>query len=1038
VQPADWIREEIRMPRSRLVVCAAVALWVAGCSDSGGAPAAFESDLPSNSGGHGLNAGGERAAATPTSGKAAAGAPAADADASSSSAERAIVEADMIQLAGDQLYALSRVAGLAVIDVSDPAHLKLLGRYRDLPATPFEMYLRGDVAVVMFSGWNQYALAEDGSYSWVSTSKVVSLDVSDPSAIERLGTFDVPGTISDSRIVGDVLYIASHEDGYCWGCEQSKPTTSIQSLDVSDPHQMRKVDQLRYGDSNDNYSWQRSITVTDKRMYVAGPEYGKNGPVGSSIQVIDISDPHGDLVEGAVLEASGQIESRWQMDEYDGVLRVISQTPQWRMTDPPTLQTFKIVSSQDFRPLARLDIVIPAREALRSARFDGPRGYLITALQQDPLYTLDLSNPSAPKLVGELEMPGYLYHMEPRGDRLLGLGYDQGNPAGSITVSLFDVSNLSAPKMLSRVNFGGNWANLPEDQDRIHKVFRVLPEDGLILVPFSGYEFSSKEEYCGGKSVGGVQLVDFVNDGLRLRGAAPSTGEARRALLHRDHLLSISDQRVEAFDIADHSKPKPVGQLIMSNTVTYAVPLDNDVVARVTTPNWDGRYIVELVGKPNAEDMNQHLGGLSLDQFFSGAKDCNRWWSIESFHAVGSQLYVLYSGSSSSKDGTKPEYHTGVMAIDASNPTEPKLAGQTEWSMPATNNNWYTYYGDWEYGGFGTSSPYLWHGALLAFLEEQSLSSGEEPDTRVRLRVVDLRDPAKMQSSTLDLGANQIYSGLIADGDRLWTSHFSRPAPTTTSAKFYADSIDVSNPAVLERAASVNVPGVLVHYDRASERAVSSELKRVVVKGLSAEQCYERFAQVQFEYDSPYQTTENSTGTCIGLKESLHLIGLNERVAVMHDTLTLADDQRVISWSAGDGVLFATLGNYGGYYRGGPATDIACFDGPCGGGASTKVPPVELLVLGGLSGDAFDIGRLKVETAKQSWWGFYGTPPVYAQGKKALLVGYGDAAIVDASDIGALTVERTVPLLGSTYSVELRLNSALLALGEQGLQWIEL
>jgi hypothetical protein len=156
----------------------------------------------------------------------------------------------------------------------------------------------------------------------------------------------------------------------------------------------------------------------------------------------------------------------------------------------------------------------------------------------------------------------------------------------------------------------------------------------------------------------------------------------------------------------------------------------------------------------------------------------------------------------------------------------------------------------------------------------------------------------------------------------------------------------------------------------------------------------------------------------------------------LHDTLALGEAQSVASWSAGDDVLFATLSSSGGYY-GGFAADIACFDGPCGRG-SAKVPPVELLVLGGLSSDAFEVGWLKVATDKQSWWGFYGTPPVHAYGTKALLVGNGDAAIIDASNAGAPEVERTVPLLGSPYAVEVRQSTALLALGEQGVQWIDL
>ena len=76
-------------------------------------------------------------------------------------------------------------------------------------------------------------------------------------------------------------------------------------------------------------------------------------------------------------------------------------------------------------------------------RFDGPRGYAITAERKDPLFTIDLSNPALPKQAGELEMPGWIFHMEPRGDRLIGFGYDDTDASqANLAVSLFDVSDL--------------------------------------------------------------------------------------------------------------------------------------------------------------------------------------------------------------------------------------------------------------------------------------------------------------------------------------------------------------------------------------------------------------------------------------------------------------------------------------------------------------------------------------------------------------------------------------------------------------------
>src|SRR5687767_14359707 len=165
--------------------------------------------------------------------------------------------------------------------------------------------------------------------------------------------------------------------------------------------------------------------------------------------------------------------------------------------------------------------------------------------------------------MGELEMPGFVYHMEPRGDRLYGIGFDQGNTEGALNVSVFDVSNLAAPRMIERVNFGGNWGYLPEGKDQIHKAFRLLDSAGLIVVPYSGYNYDSTQSYCGSYR-SGVQLIDFTRDDLTLRGNVPSYGEARRAFLHKERLFTVSDDRVQSFDITDRDAPAKLGQLALA------------------------------------------------------------------------------------------------------------------------------------------------------------------------------------------------------------------------------------------------------------------------------------------------------------------------------------------------------------------------------------------------------------------------------------------------------------------------------------------
>src|ERR1700733_3851618 len=101
------------------------------------------------------------------------------------------------------------------------------------------------------------------------------------------------------------------------------------------------------------------------------------------------------------------------------------------------------------------------QEGLRTVQFDGPRAYAITFNQTDPLLVVDLSNPAVPVQRGQLHMPGWVFYLAPFGDRLVGLGVDRTDPRGSLNVSLFDVSNMDSPQIVTRVAFGAN--NLSED-----------------------------------------------------------------------------------------------------------------------------------------------------------------------------------------------------------------------------------------------------------------------------------------------------------------------------------------------------------------------------------------------------------------------------------------------------------------------------------------------------------------------------------------------------------------------------------------------
>jgi hypothetical protein len=90
-------------------------------------------------------------------------------------------------------------------------------------------------------------------------------------------------------------------------------------------------------------------------------------------------------------------------------------------------------------------------EDIFAVRFHGDRAYIVTFERNDPLYVLDLSNPTAPRIAGELEVPGFSTYLHPIGDDyLLGIGREIGEQPGwpmptGVKVELYDVRNLDQP-----------------------------------------------------------------------------------------------------------------------------------------------------------------------------------------------------------------------------------------------------------------------------------------------------------------------------------------------------------------------------------------------------------------------------------------------------------------------------------------------------------------------------------------------------------------------------------------------------------------
>lgn len=162
-------------------------------------------------------------------------------------------------------------------------------------------------------------------------------------------------------------------------------------------------------------------------------------------------------------------EPRFCMGELsDGALAVVTNLGD--RSDPEHHLT--VLSREDMTVRAQLpNNVQPAAigkpgELLYAARILGDRAYLVTFQAVDPLYAIDLSDSSAPAILGELEVPGYSDYLHPiADDLLLGIGHDAFVDSSGfawlqgVKVDLYDVSDMTQPLQLASFNLGKRGSN---------------------------------------------------------------------------------------------------------------------------------------------------------------------------------------------------------------------------------------------------------------------------------------------------------------------------------------------------------------------------------------------------------------------------------------------------------------------------------------------------------------------------------------------------------------------------------------------------
>jgi len=257
-----------------------------------------------------------------------------------------------------------------------------------------------------------------------------------------------------------------------------------------------------------------AIVATGWGLAVAAVEDGKTRIL--SFQAGESVEYAGDYLAG------GYVDSQWQLQPYtDEYLIVV-------YSDAGAGVGLVVLRGPGLEPVGALEGLIRNQD-VHGVRLLGNTLYFVTFRMVDPLFAVDLSDPTSPKVLGYLEAPGFDEYLHPTRHGLLGVGIE----GEEVRVSLYRLDD-GVPVPVDRIYLPAMGTPLLSANG--HRAFAYLPERDLALVPVNGLvTIEDGPYYMVPESL--YFAVKVEADGLSLAG---TVGVGARAYWVEDQIVVVN------------------------------------------------------------------------------------------------------------------------------------------------------------------------------------------------------------------------------------------------------------------------------------------------------------------------------------------------------------------------------------------------------------------------------------------------------------------------------------------------------------------
>ncbi len=449
-----------------------------------------------------------------------------------------VMEADIVKTDGNYIYMIASDRLLIFEANEDKTELlsdtPLISEEKDHDYNyPIEMYLYDNKIAIISAGWFHDSLNKFDNFHGEDITTIDIYDVTNQENPKFISTSGQNGYYNTSRMLDNELYLITnyrlneYDEGVpesfmpklmCNGeitmidptdvCIMPTPSYShtVVSLIDSNTGALEGTISL-LGDSS-------TVYMNGKNLYLASSNYiieESESRIEGQYEVIDnkstleLGIVRIQFEDGPKISATGTVPGRllnqFSMDEYNGYFRVVTTNETYlysvygdegmgfsNMIEHESTQTNGVyVLDRDLNIVGKID-ELAEDERVYSVRFDGYVGYFVTFRETDPLFTVDLTDPTNPLLQSELKIPGFSTYLQVYSDgRLFGIGMDADENTGQtngLKLSMFDTSNpFDVTEMHKEIT-----EEYGSEALYNHKAILIAPEKDII-------GFSSWEKY---------------------------------------------------------------------------------------------------------------------------------------------------------------------------------------------------------------------------------------------------------------------------------------------------------------------------------------------------------------------------------------------------------------------------------------------------------------------------------------------------------------------------------------------------------------